>query len=88
MIAKENLYLTADKSKVVDGKSTEQAFLLAAKGSEIPKWAVEKFNLKPGAVSDEGRRTKEAEAADSDGEKASGPKSDKSVKPTENKSVK
>lgn len=78
--AAENLYLNADKTKVVGVDSPEQAFLLAGKGSEIPKWAVEKFGLESGTVS-----RKKAAAGDTDGEKASGPTSNKAAKATENK---
>ena len=45
MIATENLYLTADESKVVGIDSPDQAFLLAAIDSEVPQWAIDKFNL-------------------------------------------
>lgn len=82
--AKENLYLNEDKTKVVDEASDEQAYLLAGKGCEIPAWAVNKFNLTPGAVSGEGRKTKAA-SAEEDGEKASGPKSNKAENAKENK---
>lgn len=50
IIAKENIYLNADKSKVVGEDSPEQAFQLIGKGSEVPVWAVEKFGLENGEV--------------------------------------
>lgn len=46
MIAKENLYLNSDKTKVVKESSPDQAFLLAGEGTEIPRWAMEQFDLK------------------------------------------
>lgn len=81
VIAKENLYLTADRSKVVSEDSPEQAFQLIGKGSEIPAWAVEKFGLQNGGVT----KTKTAVGGEEDGEKASGPKSNKAAKAKENK---
>lgn len=72
MIARENLYLTADRSRLVDESSPEQAFLLAAKGREIPKWAVEKFGLRSGSVP-------------ADGKKASGPSENKAARANEDK---
>ena len=80
VIAKENLYLTADQAKVVGVDSDEQAFLLAGKDCEIPKWAVEKFGLETG----EPPKTKKSAKKDED-DKALESESNKADKPSENK---
>lgn len=45
MIAKENYYYNADRSKIVGVESAEQAFLAFPKGSEIPADVVKKYGL-------------------------------------------
>jgi hypothetical protein len=45
MIAKENLYLTADRSRVVPEGDSDAMFLFAREGEEIPgRWA-ERYGL-------------------------------------------
>ncbi len=50
MRARERLYLTADKSRVVAYGDPKAAFLYAAEGDEIPDSAVEKFGLVDGGL--------------------------------------
>lgn len=45
MISTERLYVTADRSRVVSEGDPAAAFLLVAKGVEIPKEAVAKYGL-------------------------------------------
>jgi hypothetical protein len=45
MKADRNLFLTADKSRVVEDGDPEQAFVLVGKGGEIPPWAVDRYGL-------------------------------------------
>ena len=64
VIARQRLFLNADKTKLVAEGDTEGAFLYVAPGDEIPEDAHEKFGLKDGALPG----FKEA-AGDDDGEK-------------------
>lgn len=64
VIARQRLFLNADKTKLVAEGDTEGAFLYVAPGDEIPEDAHEKFGLKDGALPS----FKEA-AGDDDGEK-------------------
>ena len=45
MIATKRLWLTADKKKVVEEGHKNAAFLLCAKGQEVPKAVVEQYGL-------------------------------------------
>lgn len=64
VIARQRLFLNADKTKLVAEGDTEGAFLYVAPGDEIPEDAHEKFGLEDGALPG----FKEA-AGDDDGEK-------------------
>lgn len=46
MKAKENIYVNADRSKVVPGDSEEAAFLLIAKDGEVRPELAEKYGIK------------------------------------------
>jgi hypothetical protein len=50
VIARQRLFLNADKTKLVGEGDTEGAFLYVAPGDEIPEDAHEKFGLKDGAL--------------------------------------
>jgi hypothetical protein len=50
MIAKERLYLTADKGRIVGHGDKRAAFLYAAPGDEIPENAAKKFGLVGGGL--------------------------------------
>ena len=50
MHAKERLYLTADKSRVVRHGDPRAAFLYASVGDEIPQSAADKFGLVDGEL--------------------------------------
>ena len=56
MIAKERLYLTADKSKVVAEGDKRAAFLYAAVGDEIPENAAKQFGLVDGGLAGKSKR--------------------------------
>lgn len=64
VIARQRLFLNADKTKCVAEGDTEGAFLYVAPGDEIPEDAHEKFGLEDGALPG----FKEA-AGEADGEK-------------------
>lgn len=64
VIARQRLFLNADKTKLVAEGDTEGAFLYVAPGDEIPEDAHEKFGLEDGALPG----FKEA-AGEADGEK-------------------
>lgn len=52
VIARQRLFLNADKTKLVAEGDTEGAFLYVAPGDEIPEDAHEKFGLEDGALPD------------------------------------
>lgn len=52
VIARQRLFLNADKTKLVAEGDTEGAFLYAAPGDEIPEEAHELFGLENGALPD------------------------------------
>ncbi|MBA5777470.1 hypothetical protein H2509_13510 [Stappia sp. F7233] len=56
MQAKERLYLTKDKSKLVGEGDLRAAFLYAAPGDEIPASAVERFGLVDGSLAKGGKK--------------------------------
>lgn len=62
MIAKERLYLTADKKRVVAARDKNAAFLYAAIGDEIPDSAAKQFGLVDGGLPEKGK----AKAKDQD----------------------
>jgi len=74
MIAKERLYLTADKKRLVGEGDTRAAFLYATPGDEIPDSAAELFKLVDGGL----KPKKEAAV----------PSTEKTAKPAENKEQK
>lgn len=77
MIARQRLYLTADKSKLVPAGHKSAAFLYAAEGDQIPDSAAARFGLVDG-------RLKAGRAAKEDGggaDKERKPGSDKGSKP-------
>lgn len=55
MIAKERLYLTADKKRVVAARDKNAAFLYAAIGDEIPDSAAKQFGLVDGGLPEKGK---------------------------------
>lgn len=55
MHARERLYLTADKDRLVGEGDTKAAFLYATKGDEIPDSAAAKFGLVDGLLKAKGR---------------------------------
>ena len=55
MIAKERLYLTADKKRVVAARDKNAAFLYAAIGDEIPESAAKQFGLVDGGLPEKGK---------------------------------
>lgn len=67
MHAKERLYLTADKSRLVRHGDPKAAFLYASLGDEIPQSAADKFGLVDGKL-------KPAKAEKSEAEKAAAAK--------------
>lgn len=50
MIADRNLYLTADRERVVEENDPAAAFMFYSKGKEIPDNEAERYGLKPAAV--------------------------------------
>ena len=84
LIADRRLYLTADRSRVVEEGEPEAAFLLVGEGSELESALAEQY----GIVEKDGRL--ELRAKDQPEEKSEeGPSEDKAVKgPTENKAAK
>lgn len=50
MLARERLYLTADRKALVAEGDKRGAFLYAAPGDEIPKAAAEQFGLEDGGL--------------------------------------
>lgn len=63
MIAKERLYLTADRSKVVPQGHKEAKTLYASVGDQIPEEAAERFGLSEGVISADAQKALEADAA-------------------------
>src|SRR4051812_26203802 len=55
MQARERLYLTADKDRVVRDGDPKAAFLYAAQGDEIPATAAERFGLVDGRLKARGK---------------------------------
>jgi len=90
MRADRNLYLTADRSRVVEETDTDQRSLLVGKGCELDRAAAEQYGIE---VDDDGRlvvkrreagEDKQVEEAEEDKE-AEGPAEDKAIIPPENK---
>ena len=67
MIAKERLYLTADKTKVVAEDDKRAAFLYAAVGDEIPESAAKQFGLVDGGLPGKGKAKEPAGGKDETG---------------------
>lgn len=64
MIARERLYLTANRQQLVSAGSPKAAYLYATEGDEIPDSAVKKFGLVDGRL--KVAATKAPKAAPSD----------------------
>lgn len=71
--ADRRLYLTADKSRVVEESSSEAAFLLVGAGGNIPLELAQRYGLV------------DSPTADPVEVKATGPAEDKMIRPPENK---
>ena len=90
--AKERLYHTADKSRLVPEGHDEAAFLYANEGDEIPADACALYGLKQGAIAAIKRETSaekkaraEAEKAEADAAKQAQVGADKQAGASENK---
>lgn len=86
MQAKERLWLTADKSKIVPEGHKDAATLYAAVGDEIPQTAADRYGIKDGAVSAATRAKEPAGKQAGGGKDKSGQKGeDKSGQKSEQK---
>lgn len=86
MQAKERLFFTADRKRVVAEGDQKAAFLYAAPGDEIPESAAEKFGLVDGRL--KGRKPAADKSKAPDNDKSGKPDGDKSKKPGADKSGK
>jgi len=67
MQARERLFITADKKRLVKEGDPKGAFLYAAPGDEIPESAATMFGLVDGALAEEKRRDKGDDKSRKDG---------------------
>jgi len=80
MEAKERMWLTQDRSRLVKEGHPEAAILYATPGTEIPASAVEMFGLKGGRLA-KSRAGSQDKAAEPDEDKAAEPEGDKAAEP-------